>query len=56
LPRKASPRIPPLKGLAIESLALIELISPLEDRLDVVAANTADDFPTLVTWRRISIA
>lgn len=36
-----------LKELAIDSLALIELIFTLEDRFDVVAANASDDFQTL---------
>ncbi|MFS8063596.1 MAG: acyl carrier protein [Luteimonas sp.] len=36
-----------LKELAIDSLALIELIFTLEDRFEVEAANTPDDFQTL---------
>lgn len=37
----------PLKSLAIDSLALIELIFNLEERFDVVADKVPDDLPTL---------
>jgi len=37
----------PLSGLAIDSLALIELIFTLEDRFKVVADNVPADLPTL---------
>lgn len=37
----------PLKSLAIDSLALIELIFNLEDRFDVVADKVPDELPTL---------
>ena len=36
-----------LKELAIDSLALIELIFTLEDRFSVIAAELPEQFPTL---------
>ena len=36
-----------LKTLAIDSLAMIELIFTLEDRFDVIAADVPDEFQTL---------
>ena len=36
-----------LKTLAIDSLALIELIFMLEDRFNVIAADVPDEFQTL---------
>lgn len=37
----------PLASLAIDSLALIELIFALEERFGVVAEDTPEEFPTL---------
>ena len=36
-----------LKTLAIDSLAMIELIFTLEDRFDVIATDVPDEFQTL---------
>ena len=36
-----------LKDLAIDSLAMIELIFALEDRFNVIAAEMPEQFPTL---------
>ena len=36
-----------LEELAIDSLALIELIFTLEERFDVIAADMPEQFPTL---------
>ena len=36
-----------MKELAMDSLALIELVFTLEDRFNVIADDTPEDFPTL---------